>query len=183
MDASFSKLTLQQKEGVEANLEIRRKRFEHLVLKKGNFTKEFPQPRVTIVGDRPGPSAPTDPNYHHTPFYSTKHCSGWLNSLLFLEGIDENTLSWVNAYDRNGNATDISIVDDLANTCEPSIIALGANAEKWLVKNGYANYLRVDHPQYHKRFKSKQYYPFIRGILDMLNPRECPWTPNKHFTW
>jgi hypothetical protein len=177
MDVSFSKLTPQQKEGVVENLEIRRRRFEHLVLKKGKFSKEFPQPRVTIVGDRPGPSAPIDPSYHHTPFYSTSHCSGWLNSLLFLEGIDENILSWVNAYDRNGNPTDISIVDDLANTYEPSIIALGANAEKWLVKNGYAGYLRVDHPQYHKRFKNKQYYPLIRGIMDITSPVPCSWTP------
>lgn len=172
MDASYSKLTSLEQEIVKKNLEIRRKRFERLVLKRGAFNAEFKQPSAVIVGDRPGPAAPLDPSYHHTPFYSIKHCSGWLNTLLFLEGIDENELSWVNAYDKDGTPTDPAIVEDLSNDFTPRIIALGGNAEKWLKKNGFPVWIKVDHPQYHKRFKNKQNYQLIPILKDLLYPGE-----------
>ena len=154
------------------NLEIRRKRYEHFVLRRGKFSEEFPAPEAIILGDRPGPSAPTDPSYHHTPFYSTKHCSGWLNALLFLEGFDENELVWVNAFNVDGSPTHNDVVENLLTKFSPQIIALGGNAEKWLKQNNYPLYVKVDHPQYHKRFKNKQPYPFVTELRSFVKEPE-----------
>jgi hypothetical protein len=113
--------------------------------------------KFLIVGDRPGPSAPKLKDYHHTPFYSLKHCSGWLNYLLEENGISEESLVWMNAYDVNGIKFDSNKIKGLK--CE--IIALGSNAEKWLISNEIRSYSKSYHPQYWKRFKSKERYPLI----------------------
>jgi hypothetical protein len=116
--------------------------------------------KFLLVGDRPGPSAPQTDNYHHTPFYSTKYCSGWLNSALFLEGIDENNLVWVNSADWRGNPTRASILEHVV---VDQIIALGGAAASWCKKVG-APFVSVYHPQFHKRFKSAERY----ALLDIL---------------
>ncbi len=116
---------------------------------------------ILLVGDRPGPSAPKEPHYHHTPFYSTKHCSGWLNNALETEDIPEKKLVWVNSADEGGKPYDISMVKHL----DPRvIIALGGKAAQWLEKNGITNYIPCKHPQYWKRFHNKERYP----LLDLL---------------
>lgn len=167
---SYPKLKEHEKEQVLRNLEIRRARFEHFILQGKKPTKKFPRPEVVIIGDRPGPSAPQDPDYHHTPFYSTKHCSGWLNALLWEWGIDENRLLWLNAYDKDGVPTDDKLLENNApNSQFPSIIVLGGNAEKWVKKNGWTSYMKVDHPQYHKRFKNKERYDLPLVINDCLD--------------
>ena len=116
--------------------------------------------RVLIVGDRPGPGAPKEEGYHHTPFYSLKNCSGWLNVLLEEAGIPEERLVWLNAADEKGRPTKSCLpraLDPLA------IIALGGNAAKWLEREcGVTTFTKVDHPQFHKRFKYGQPYPLIR---------------------
>src|SRR5271167_2568374 len=114
--------------------------------------------QILIVGDRPGPSAPKEPYYHHTPFYSTKHCSGWLNLLLEAEKIPEKKLVWINSADENGKYYPISLVTAM----EPKkIIALGGKAAAWLKKNGVEDFILMHHPQYWKRFHNKERYPLI----------------------
>ena len=121
----------------------------------------MPQNKILIVGDRPGPSAPIDPNYHHTPFYSMKHCSGWLNKLLDGSGIDENKLLWINTYDKDGIPNKIS-----PHSLKPSkIIALGGNASKW-VKSFKVSFTSTYHPQYWKRFRNKEIYPLLNILND-----------------
>lgn len=160
---SYPKLTPEQKRSVEGRLEIRRIKHNHVILNEKASTSRD----ILIVGDKPGPSAPKDPGYHHTPFYSTKHCSGWLNALLEVEGIPEDRLIWINSADKDGVPTFFPIVELLIKPA--TIICLGGNAEKW-IKNacGYHRYVKVDHPQYHKRFKNKEPYPLIQWIKEMI---------------
>lgn len=169
----FDTLPQKVRDGVLKNLETRRARFEHFVLSGKGPSKEFPAPHVVIIGDRPGPAAPKEPDYHHTPFYSVKHCSGWLNELLFEWDIDESKLLWLNAYDKDGKPTADSIlvkneppqgVDGF-----PTIIALGGNAERWLKKNGWTIFIKTTHPQYHKRFRNKERYDLPLLIRDCLS--------------
>lgn len=155
---SYAALDPHAKFEIEVRLETRR--VHYLRALKGRYG-HFDG--VLLVGDKPGPSAPQDPGYHHTPFYSTKHCSGWLNALLHVEGIPEEALVWVNSADKDGNPTDPKIVKKLNPDL---IVALGGNAEKWLKKNGIQGYVKVDHPQAHKRFKNAKPYP----LMDILRP-------------
>lgn len=128
--------------------------------------------KVMIIGDRPGPSAPLEPDYHHTPFYSMKHCSGWLNRLLFNSGVDERDLIWLNAYDKDGEPHDHEIVERLLPPLDDfiiPIITLGSNAAKWLRSDGYEGFTEVKHPQYWKRFKSQERYELVDRINEFTN--------------
>lgn len=117
--------------------------------------------KILLVGDRPGPSAPKDQYYHHTPFYSTKHCSGWLNTQLELEGIPEDKLVWINSANEVGLYYDPNTVKHIH---AKHIIALGVRANAWLLKNNIENVIKADHPQFWKRFRNKHRYP----LLDIL---------------
>lgn len=115
---------------------------------------------VLVVGDTPGPGAPKINGYHHTPFYATVHCSGWLNLLLEEAAIPESGLVWINSTNVDGNPAPVSALDHNFR----GIIALGGNAEKWLKKSGVTNYVKVHHPQFWKRFHSKEAYPLIEQL-------------------
>jgi len=154
MKISYRLLDAAAKEAIQERLELRKTIFEKF--KQGKLNGG-----ILIVGDRPGPSAPKEPGYHHTPFYSTKHCSGWLNAALHVEGISETNLVWINSVDEKGQETDHRLVERL----EPeSIIALGGNAASWVMKHGLLNFIKVTHPQFHKRFKNSERYE----LLDLL---------------
>lgn len=167
----FNTLPPHDREAILRNMEIRRERFEHFVLNGRQPSAKFPAPLVLIIGDRPGPAAPKEPDYHHTPFYSVKHCSGWLNELLWQWRIDETKLLWLNAYDKDGKPTPKELLRKNKPSNDdsfPKIIALGGNAEKWLKMNGYGRYIKTDHPQYHKRFKNKEQYMMPLRVRDCL---------------
>lgn len=126
---AFAKLDPFAQQKILARLETRRQLWCKAQIRKLNADE-----LVLIVGDRPGPSAPKEPGYHHVPFYSTKHCSGWLNKQLEFEGIPEEKLIWLNSADENGNFYDIGIIEAM----QPDvIIAMGGNAQKWLTKHGF----------------------------------------------
>jgi len=117
--------------------------------------------RVVLIADTPGPGRPTIPGYHHTPFYSTKNSSLWLNRQLAEAGIDEKHLLWFNSTLADGSSLDPVYLKDL-ETMDPVIVALGGNAEKWLLKVAdRTDYLKVHHPQAWKRFHSSEEYPLI----------------------
>jgi hypothetical protein len=153
---SYARLDEDGKRAFARRLVLRRKLYAQCL--KGQLGGSR---RILLVGDRPGPGAPADDGYHHTPFYSTKHCSGWLNAALEVEGIPEDRLVWINSADRHGNPTDFGIVEKLMLV---DTIALGGNAEKWLKANGYERYTKIHHPQYWKRFHNSERYP----LLDVL---------------
>jgi len=158
MKVSYQKLDDFGKRTIANNLEIRKRNFL-----KALTNPQWEKGKILIIGDRPGPSAPTDPSYHHTPFYSTKHCSGWLNTALYLAQIPEDRLIWINSADKDGRPLDYSILEKLD---ADKIICLGGNAEKWYKKAsefGY-EYVKFDHPQYWKRFKNSEEYPLIEFL-------------------
>ena len=152
--AAFDKLPRPTQQGIIRNLQVRRVRYGRAM--QGIDT----QPKVVLLGDTPGPSRPTDPSYHHTPFYSTKHSSLWINKLLLEAGVDENSLTWFNTTLADGRALDYQLFK--VQAANARVICLGGNAEKWL--NGRTVYEKVHHPQAWKRFHSDKRYP----LLDLL---------------
>lgn len=152
---AFKKLNRSSKLEILRSLKLRKTRFCAIVQGQEVSAK------VLIVGDRPGPAAPKTSTYHHTPFYSVKHCSGWLNERLVAEGIAERDLVWLNSAAWQGNDYALDILDRVSVN---SIVALGGNAARWLSRAN-KQFVKVDHPQFHKRFKSKLNYP----LFDVLH--------------
>lgn len=123
--------------------------------------------KVILIGDKPGPGRPTTP-HHHTPFYSTKNSSLWLNLKLVEAGIDELDLLWFNAELADGSPLDPVHIQDL-EPLQPKLIALGGNAEKWIRRAvPEVTYVKVPHPQFAKRFKSKEPYELIDVLKETL---------------
>ncbi len=124
---------------------------------------------ILIIADRPGPKAPQQDNYHHTPFYSKLHSGGWLNAYLVDEGIEETRLMWVNSatWDNKPESTDILTAKDWS-----WVFCLGLNAQKWFTKHGVTDPSKVYdlvHPQFHKRFVGSHNYPLVERLKDILN--------------
>lgn len=116
----------------------------------GNLeTAEF-----VLVGERP---ANESKNERYYPFCDIAGCSGWLNLLLDKEKIPEEKLFWINAVHLDGSQNDHTLLDLLEGR---QIICLGRVAERW-VKQAGKKYVQVPHPQYWKRFKSKEKYPLL----------------------
>lgn len=110
-----------------------------------------------IVGEQCNASTPGP----LLPFVGTGGSSLWLAQQL--EGVDERLLYWVNARSPDGQDEDPRFIEEL----EPNgIIALGAVASSWLRKAGY-EHVRLDHPQYHKRFYFHQRYPLAEKINEI----------------
>jgi hypothetical protein len=156
---AFDKLDHQLQRTIISNLNQRRKNYCAALT-----GKRWPEMKVILVGDRPGPGAKKLPtNHHHTPFYSTKNSSLWLNKQLAELGVDENTLLWLNAADMNGVPSHPCHIEGWGN---PSIIALGGNAAKWLDQWPGKRYTKVHHPQAWKRFHAHEPYPLL-GYLQL----------------
>lgn len=142
-----------------------------LRLRRHNYTtglagRRYTRCKVILVGDRPGNGAKKLPaNHHHTPFYSTKNSSLWLNRQLVEVGVNESDLFWLNSADLNGVPTSYSHLDGWH---EPLIIALGGNASKWLAADGRPH-SQVWHPQAWKRFHGKEPYPLLKTLDQVLD--------------
>jgi hypothetical protein len=118
----------------------------------GNYV---PGVKAFLVGEQ---TSHPEKNKHHAPFCSTKACSGWLNKLLCEANIDEKDLFWVNALDNDGTPVDLGSMH--AHLKPGKVFALGKVAERQLAVYN-VTYTAFAHPQYWKRFKSKQPYPLI----------------------
>ena len=96
------------------------------------------------------------------PFCSDQGCSGWLNKLLEIEDVPEESLFWVNAL--NNDSSKINL-NQLVKELKPKkIIALGNVASTLCSEQGIVAE-KCSHPQYWKRFRSKERYP----LLDLLD--------------
>lgn len=163
--AAFDKLQEDVKREILRSLVERRKRYTRAMRGERVETK------VILLGDTPGPGRPTDPSYHHTPFYSTKNSSLWINRYLWEHGIPETSLLWFNTTLADGQPLDSRLVSK--QLCSnPTIICLGGNAEKWF-KQRFTyrpdSYAKVHHPQAWKRFHAKEHYPLIDILEATLN--------------
>jgi len=162
--AAFDKLdrNIQQKI-VE---QLRRRQFHYIEAMRRGY---YGGTKVVIIGDTPGPGRPTTPGYHHTPFYSTKNSSLWVNKLLVENDIDEDELLWFNSVLADGSELNPVHIQDLMRL-DPAFIVLGGNAEKWFKKAAPGvKYVKVYHPQFAKRFKSKEPYALIDEIKKVLS--------------
>lgn len=91
-----------------------------------------------------------------------------MNRQLVEAGIDEESLLWFNAVHANGEELDPVHIADLLHI-NPTFIVLGGNAEKWFKKaSPGTSYTKVYHPQFAKRFKSKEPYALIEEIQKAL---------------
>lgn len=162
--AAFDKLPRETQSAISKQLRIRKHRYTTALRHAySGLTK------VVILGDTPGPGKPTTGGYHHTPFYSTKNSSLWLNKQLIEAGIDENALLWFNTELADGSPLDPVYLHDLAHQ-NVKIICLGGNAEMWMQRNApTSEYVKVYHPQYAKRFQSKEPY----ALIDILKDLTC----------
>ncbi len=117
-----------------------------------------------MVGDRMN-GKPGDP-LSDLPFVSFNEggCSAWLARGLESASVPEDELYWINAFDRNGDAT----WDDFVGELSPKkVIALGENAAAWCAAAG-VKYSRVQHPQFWKRFRSSEHYPLFSLLEEVI---------------
>ena len=158
---------------------VQRSIIKSLLLRKTRYLKAMDgkrvETKVILLGDTPGPGRPNDPNYHHTPFYSTKNSSLWINRLLWEHGISEHDLLWFNTTLADGTPLDPAIFKRQLST-NPLVVCLGGNAEKWLTKTAAhdGRFVKVHHPQAWKRFHSKEHYPLIDYLEDALDLNKDP---------
>jgi hypothetical protein len=153
---AFKALDAPLRSAIVSRIIFRKHRF--LALRAGRWK---PQGQILLVGDRPAPSAPDDPEFHYTPFGALWNSSLWMNKHLEQFAIDEEQLGWVNAYDLHG----VPLSYDALNLNWSQIIALGGNASKWLKGDGVKHHV-VQHPAAWKRFHSQEPYPLI-GLLSL----------------
>ena len=159
--AAFDKLPHEIQRDICARLNIRRKLYLAALKCTNEYTTGI---KVVIIGDTPGPGRPNDPNFHHTPFYSTKNSSLWLNRQLTEAGIPEKSLLWFNAVHANGDELDPFCIRPFAAE-GAKIVVLGGNAEKWFKSNFHGHsYTKVYHPQFAKRFRSTEPYALIEHL-------------------
>lgn len=158
---SYNTLDEDQKREFARILVARRKAYE-----AWTYRRQIDEQRdILLIADRPGPGAPKTDQYHHTPFYAKTYSGGWLNEQFVLAGLKEDRLLWENSADRHGTWRHPEILH-----VKPwkRVIALGNNAALWLTRNGVTDFVKVMHPQAHRRFFSKEEYPLIRYLLDNL---------------
>lgn len=158
---SYEKLSEQHKRAFTRSLFARRKAYETW-LGTGKIQNSK---TVLIVGDKPGPKAPQNDEFHNTPFYSKKYSGGWLNAQLVLNQINETRLFWINSATWNGKPTYPTTV--LQHNWN-QVISLGLNAHKWCLKVGLKDSVRFDHPQFHKRFKNQEPYPLLQYLASKI---------------
>lgn len=158
--AAFDKLPGETQRGIRQALQLRRLKYMKAMNRGYSDTK------FVLLADTPGPGRPNTPGYHHTPFYSTKNSSLYINKMLVEAGANEADFQWFNTTLADGTALDPIHLQDLMRF-KPKIICLGGKAENWLLKTTDCQlaYGKVHHPQAWKRFHGSERYP----LLDLLN--------------
>lgn len=156
---AFDSLDEETKHAIIDSLEERKQRYTQAL-----SNRKYQRAKVVLLGDTPGPGRPTEEGYHHTPFYSTKNSSLWVNKLLAQCSIKETDLYWFNTTLADGSLLDPQVIYDiLRKNKDAVVVCLGGNAEKWLRTSAQwsGEYHKVFHPQAWKRFYSKKPYPLI----------------------
>ena len=129
----------------------------------GNFNNDGSM--IAVIAEQPAKLSPLSRTY---PFLDIVGCSGWLNRQLVTADVDTDKVFWVNAANYDGSDNDPEILRQIN---PKRIICLGKVALKWAKKNGWNDVSYFHHPQYWKRFRSKEPYPFIEllsGICSKL---------------
>lgn len=121
----------------------------------GNFKKG----NILIVGEQSA-KPPLHP-IGQDPFCGMKGSSKWINLQLETWNVSEEKLFWINALNLDGSKADVSKIVKLL---KPSrVIALGNVASNLCIENSI-HHIKIPHPAYWKRFKSKIKYPLIAEL-------------------
>lgn len=118
---------------------------------------------ILIVGDEPNDHT-HEPAAYQVPFISFNKaaCSWWLATQLDGAGISEGDLYWVNAKSHAGVADGQAMA-----TLRPRhVAALGQVASEWCQRFNL-EHIKFAHPQFHKRFRYAQPYPFISWLKEV----------------
>jgi hypothetical protein len=119
----------------------------------------FIEGNVLLIGEQA--SNPSEAP-EQQPFCTNKGCSGWLNKQLDSEQIPEERLFWINALNNDSSLVDLK---QLVTQLKPIVvIALGEVAKQTCKQQGI-EHEAFYHPQYWKRFRSKERY----ALLDKLS--------------
>ena len=89
----------------------------------------------------------------------------WLADKLEEASIPEDRLYWINARNYLGRVNPADFIEKMN---PENIVALGNKAASWCDNNSLA-YEKVKHPQYWKRFKSKEEYPLIPLLKERIS--------------
>lgn len=121
---------------------------------KGPGIGNFKPGNILIVGDTA--NNPIIDNID-LPFVHWDGCSPWLAMQLDYAGIPETELYWVNGFRLDGGIQSKDFLDDLKPRL---IVALGEEAARWC-EIADLKHIRVEHPQYWKRFRTADPYPLV----------------------
>lgn len=118
---------------------------------------------VLLVGEKFTDATNADP-WYQWPFgsFSGGDCSRWLASRLEEADVGEDRLFWANA--DMDLPTILKRWDERREASRRIIIALGDAAGAALYAAGERCFLRAPHPQFHKRFRTKEPY----ALMDLL---------------
>lgn len=122
----------------------------------GNFKKG----NILIMGEQSA-KPPLHP-IGQDPFCGMKGSSFWLNKQLEDNNINEGKLFWINALNLDGTKANVVKIVKLLKPSK--IIALG-NIASNLCKENNLEHIKVPHPAYWKRFRSKEIYPLIQHVI------------------
>lgn len=96
------------------------------------------------------------------PFCGMKGSSRWINQLLEKYNVDEECLFWINALNLDDSKADVVTIVKLL---KPSKIITLGNIASNLCKENNLDHIKIPHPAYWKRFKSKEMYPLIQYVI------------------
>jgi len=120
----------------------------------------FSQGVILIIGEQAS-NPVTAPD--QLPFCDHVGCSGWLNQRFKATEIQEERLFWVNILNNDGSVIDIkALVDQL----KPDKIAALGNVAFEHCKNTHLDVYHFYHPQYWKRFKTREPYQLISWLKE-----------------
>lgn len=126
--------------------------------------------QILIVGDRHtenfNPAFPMAATLPQAPFCTISGSGGWLNEQLDTMNALEDYLYWVNAFTVKGEP--VSLIGIIEALNPRYILALGGNALKHVKSQTSRNIQYFHHPQYWKRFRSKEEYPLIVALEYMI---------------
>lgn len=122
--------------------------------------------RVLVVGEKFSDLTNADPTYQW-PFgsFSGGGCSRWLASRLEEADVGEDRLLWANA------DMDLGLIiqrwDDVRVGSGRYLVALGDQASAALYAAGERDFHTFQHPQFHKRFRTREAYPLTTLLKEL----------------
>ncbi len=136
----------------------------HSDVKSGGPSGRFYDTEVLLVGEKCSKESQCE-----VPFTGANNSGPWLTEKLMANNIYEDTLTWMNVKKFDDSSNMDNVVHHVSFYKPQHVIALGGVAHATLDAHGI-EHTSFPHPQYMKRFKTKQQYeliPYLRKILNV----------------